>query len=103
MAGRKTVFRNVPSYSITNLGFQITALGEIEAGEGVETISRANPPFHKYERFFIKDGVMKGAFMINMFFDKPIISRWIENKVSVEKIKGNFADISFNLAEVVVE
>ena len=41
--------------------------------------------------------------MINMFFDKPIISRWIENKVSVEKIKGNFADISFNLAEVVVE
>ena len=103
MAGRKMVFRNVPFYSITNLGFQITALGEIETGEGIETISRANPPFHKYERFFIKDGIIKGAFMINMFSDKSILAKLIENKVSVEKIKGNFADISFNLAEVVVE
>src|SRR3989338_7349270 len=90
MAGRKMVFRNVPFYSITNLGFQITALGEIETGEGIETISRANPPFHKYERFFIKDGIIKGAFMINMFSDKSILAKLIENKVSVEKIKSNF-------------
>lgn len=103
MAGRKTIFRNVPFYSITNLGFQITALGEIETGEGVETISRANPPFHKYERFFIKDGIVKGAFIINMFSDKPLIARWIENKVSVANIKERLRDIDFNLADVIIE
>lgn len=102
MAGQRKIFRNVPFYSITNLGFQITALGKIEAEDGIETISRVNPSFHKYERFFIKNGVIKGAFMINMFSDKPIIARWIENKVSVEHIKDKLTDIDFNLADVVI-
>lgn len=102
MAGGKTIFRHVQCYSITNLGFQITVLGELDAGEHIDTITRANPPFHKYEKFFLKNGIIKGAFIINMFSDKPIISRWIENGVSVEHIKDKLADIDFSLADVVI-
>lgn len=103
MTGARTLFRAVPAYSITNFGFQITLLGDMREGDGVETVTRKDEHMHTYERFFIRDGILRGAFLINMFSDKPILARWIERGVSVESIKQNLFDMNFDLSGVVVE
>lgn len=100
MAGEKTgaekkEFRSVPSYSITNLGFQITALGETHAHE--DTIVRYDPANRTYERFFLKDGVITGAAFINRFADKAHVAGLIEHKINVAHLRDNLQDPSFDI------
>lgn len=98
MLGQKESFRNVSAYSITNLGFQITALGDCE--EGLETISRADGAKNQYERFFIKGGVTKGAVLINRFQDKPHLARLIEQEVNIESYRENLQDFEFDIRQI---
>lgn len=98
MAGGRAPFRNVSAYSITNLGFQITALGE--CAPDAETIVRVDPQAEQYERFFIKNGVLVGAALINRFKDKPHIAKLIESKTSVEEHKEKLADFRFDIQTI---
>lgn len=100
MLGREETFRSVSAYSITNLGFQITALGDHEGHE--ETIVRANLAKDQYERFFLKGGVLKGAVLINSFQDKPHLTRLIEQVVNIEHYRQKLQDFAFDIREISV-
>jgi len=103
MVGKKTPFKNVSFYSITNLGLHITALGECETGPDIETVSRSDTLQGMYERFFLdRSGILKGVFISNMFQDKPILATWIERKVSLAGIRGRLSDIGLDLKDVVI-
>lgn len=95
MAGAREPYRQVSSYSITNLGFQITVLGEC-APEG-ETIVRLDELNNQYERIFIKDGAVAGAALINRFQDKPHLSKLIETKTPVGNFREKLASLEFDI------
>lgn len=98
MVGRERVlFKNISSYSLTNLGFHITFLGEINEGVGVTTVSRADLFKNKYERFFLKEDRLVGAVLINMFQDKPILTGLIERKVLVGDVLDKLSDMAFDV------
>ena len=80
MAGTRTEFRAVPTYSITNLGLFITFVGETLLQGRMEDIIRVWPEDAAYERIFLKDGVIRGAVLINRFPDKIPLAALIEKK-----------------------
>lgn len=98
MAGSREAYSRVPSYSVTNLGFHITAVGEV--GPGMETLARVAAKANLYERFFIRDGVLVGAFLINRFSDKVAVTRLIETKTPIASYREYFIDLSHDLAEI---
>ncbi len=98
MLGREpAVFRSVPFYSITNLGLHITFLGEAESAEDIETVSRMDPVARRYERFFLREGKLVGAVLINMFHDKPALTELIEKKIPITYARSDLADMSFEV------
>ncbi|MDO8561120.1 MAG: FAD-dependent oxidoreductase [bacterium] len=98
MAGKeRLVFKNVPFYSTTNLGLHITFLGDTEEGEGAETVSRNALPGNMYERFFLREGKLAGAVIINMFHDKPALAELIEKGVLINNARENLTDMSFEI------
>ncbi len=98
MAGTRDAFRHVPSYSITNFGFQITALGETLAD--TDTIVRIAPLQNQYERLFLKDGALAGAALINRFHDKPHLVKLIEGRVNLAAYREKLQDPSFDIHEI---
>lgn len=95
MLGQKEPFRNISTYSITSLGFQITALGDCDGG--LETIARVDAARNQYERLFIKEGALKGAVLINRFQDKPHLARLIEGRISIEPHREALHDMAFDI------
>lgn len=98
MACKRESFKNITGYSITNLGFQITALGD--CGESAETMMRIDTLRNQYERFFLRDGVLVGAALINRFGDKPHIAKLIENKTLIEPYRDQLRDFEFDIKNV---
>lgn len=98
MLGEKEPFKNVSSYSITNFGFQITALGDCE--EGQDTIVRVNTARNEYERFFLKEGGIAGAVLINRFQDKAHLARIIEKKTKVDSYREKLRDFAFDILSI---
>ena len=95
LVGQRTVFKNVSSYSITNLGFQITALGE--CSNKLESVIRQDRRRNQYERFFIKDGVLVGAALINRFQDKTHLANLIASKTKIEEYRDELKDFTFDI------
>ncbi len=93
----KIPFVGVPFYSITNLGLHITFLGDVGEKEGVTAISRVEPNTNRYERFFLKDDILVGAVLINMFHDKPVLTELIEKKIPIGKKRADLADMAFDV------
>ena len=100
MTGNRRAFTSIPSYSITNLGFQITALGDTSNQEGA--VVRMDKPHKQYERFFFKGDALAGAVLINRFRDKTHISRLIEHAVNIEQWRDRLADNSFDIHSIQV-
>lgn len=100
MLGQKKPFRKVSSYSLVNFGLHITFLGETKPLDGVETISRVNSAMKMYERFFIKEDRIIGAVLINMFPDKAIITKLIEDRVFIAPCKEKLSRMDFDLRSV---
>ncbi len=100
MMGKRDVFRSVPSYSITNLGFQITALGDISNHTGA--LVRIDKAHKQYERFFLKGDTLAGAVCINRFSDKAHLSKLIEQKVNIAQWQDKLSDNSFDIHTIPV-
>ena len=96
----RTVFNAVPTYSITNLGLQITFVGITEPREGWETISRVWEDGMSYERLFIGNNVLKGAILINRFQDKMVVSKLIETQKDISTQKEALHDPQTSLSSL---
>ena len=101
MLGGREAFLNVPFYSITNLGMQITALGECN-DQNSDSLVRYDPIQTEYERLFLKENVLIGAVLINRFQDKMHLSKLIETKTPVGEYRARLADLAFDLKEIPV-
>ncbi len=100
MLGQREPFRNVSAYSITNLGWQLTALGDFE--EPDETVVRLDEKRHQYERFFLRNGVMVGVSLINRFQDKPHLAKLIETKAPIASYRDELKDFRFDIHTIPV-
>ena len=100
MVGIKEAFMRVPSYSITNLGFQITALGDTASHEG--TLVRIDMARKQYERFFFRGNMLTGAVLINRFVDKTHLSKLIEQQVDITQWRDQLSDNSFDIHTIPV-
>ena len=100
MVGKREAFRSVPSYSITNLGFQITALGD--TGNHESAIVRMDDAHKQYERFFFKGDTLAGAVLINRFRDKAHLARVIEHKINIAPWRDQLLDYSFDIHDIKV-
>ena len=98
MSGQREPFKNVTGYSITSFGFQITVLGYCH--NELESIVRSDLALNQYERFFLKDGVLVGASLINRFEDKPHLVGLIESKKNMEEYKEKMKDFSFDIRAI---
>lgn len=98
LAGRRAPFESVPSYAITNLGIQLTALGECD--RRLDAISRIDPERRRYARFFLRGGALAGAFLINRFADKPHLSELILRKTDISRFTRSLGDMSFDIRSI---
>ncbi len=95
MAGGREQFRAVSSYSITNLGFQITALGETSGAS--DAIVRSDKTAKEYERFFLRGGALAGAVLINRFQDRTHLARLIEQGTNIEEYREQMQEWDFDI------
>lgn len=100
MTGDHKPFRGVSTYSITNLGFQITILGESDPSH--ESVVRTDMSRNQYERFFIDQGRIRGAVLINRFQDKPHLARLMELGITIEPYRDHLVDMNFDIHEIPV-
>lgn len=100
MFGTAEPFRNVAAYSITNLGLQITSVGDYD--EEYDAVSRIDPARSQYERFFLKEGILMGAVLINRFQDKTHITRLIENRINVGSYYESLQDFKFDIHGIAI-
>lgn len=98
MTGVSGQFRHVPSYSTTNLGFQITAVGDVTSE--AETVVAIDAVKNKYARFFIRDNALGGAMLINRFHEKPHLTKLIETRRDVSEFRDMLRDPSFDTAQI---
>ncbi len=104
MSGLRKPFTHVPSYSITNLGLQITLVGDCRPPTGgpADTIVRINTDINEYERLFLVDGVLKGAVLINRFKDRAHIMRLIETQQKIDAYRDKLASFQFDITAIPV-
>lgn len=98
MAGQKELFRAIPAYSISHLGLHITFLGDcINRGDSIVRVDETKV---EYERFFMKNGVLQGAILINRFFDKAHLTKLIERKAPVQEYRQGLTSFQFDIKTI---
>ncbi len=100
MLGKREAFVSVPSYSITNMGLQITALGDMSDPE--HTAMRIDMPRKQYARFFFRDNMLAGAVLINRFRDKAHLADLIFHRTDVTRWRDQFVDDTFDIHSIPV-
>jgi NAD(P)H-nitrite reductase large subunit len=101
MAGVSSSFRSVSGYSISNFGLHITILGDYEGAD--ESIVRVEPIQNRYERLFLRKGILTGAALINRFQDKPYLSRLIETRTPLgEETRRELRNPQFDIRQIPV-
>ncbi len=103
MAGVRTEFKTVSTYSAKNLGLHITHVGMVENLERGEYIVRVWPGGTAYERLFMRDGILVGAVLINRFQDKVALSALIEVGARIAPYADKISDIHFDVSVLVQE
>ncbi|MBI4225447.1 MAG: FAD-dependent oxidoreductase [Candidatus Sungbacteria bacterium] len=103
MAGARKPFADIPSYSITNLGLQITMIGDcLPMGDPptADAIVRINPDTNEYERLFLADGALKGAVLINRFKDRAHITQLIKSQQKLDAYRDKLASFQFDITSI---
>lgn len=79
MAGKRLKFSSVPAYSIKALDSVATFVGEVDEESAEKTLVREIRAEKKYARFFLKEGRLIGAVLLNAWQSKPVLARLIES------------------------
>jgi NAD(P)H-nitrite reductase large subunit len=97
MVGEATPYRFVSNYSITVFGLSIGFLGDPVALPGTEIIQRGSSQTGSYTRFFVRDGLIKGATVLNAPRDMVTIGQLIKGDVRIGHARARLADPSSDL------
>ena len=63
-------------------------------------VTLIDPARKHYERFFLRDGVLVGAALINRFQDKNAITKLIERRTNVGEYRDRLADFGFDIGSI---
>jgi NAD(P)H-nitrite reductase large subunit len=97
MAGETTPYRFVSNYSITVFGLSIGFLGDPAALPGTKIIQRGSSQTGSYTRFFVRDGVIKGATVLNAPRDMVTIGQLIKGEIAISHARSHLADPASDL------
>lgn len=98
MAGERAAFGHVPSYAIQCAGLRIAALGE--CGPDAETAVRMDSALPRYERFFLRERRIAGAFLINGAQDLSHIAGLIAGKADMRPYEELLSDMAFDIRRI---
>ena len=101
MAGKKTMFKMVSSYTSSSFGVSIAFLGNVRTDEDKEVIKRGSREINSLGRFILKDGKLIGATLINRTQELPLLSKLVEQKIDLTSKKEELADLSFDLKKLI--
>ncbi|MBI4132196.1 MAG: NAD(P)/FAD-dependent oxidoreductase [Candidatus Sungbacteria bacterium] len=92
-------YQSVTSYGIRSLGLLVALVGYASNGPGIETISRLDRKGPAYGRYFLKEGRLVGAALINRHEERPAIQALIKSgeRMSDAALAG-LADPKFDIA-----
>ena len=98
MTGERLALRVVSAYSTTHFGLALTALGECRNFDA--SVERADARKNTYIRYFFKNGVLVGAFLINRNDIRAHASALIESKTPLGEFAGRLKEPSFDISEI---
>jgi len=90
--GNAQVFKAVPSYTIVNLGINLTFLGMVGCDTVDDTFELLDN--NRLMRVFLENGKAIGAVLINRFNDKIALNKLIENGYGREELEKIFKPAS---------
>jgi NAD(P)H-nitrite reductase large subunit len=99
--GERKEFRHVSSYTIDVQNMHITFLGDVDiVNDNMEMLVRTNEETF-YERFFISNGHLVGAILINKFSDKTLLERIIQLKIDITPYRPYLINPRTELSEYI--
>jgi NAD(P)H-nitrite reductase large subunit len=97
MAGQSTPYRFVGNYVITIFGLTVGLTGDPSMPPGAEVILRGSTDRGSYARLIVRDGVIKGAAVLNAPKENVAISQLIKQEIRIDHARPQLADPSFDL------
>ncbi|MFZ5875525.1 MAG: NAD(P)/FAD-dependent oxidoreductase [Nitrospirota bacterium] len=97
MVGEPTPYRFVGSYVITIFGMPVGLTGDPSTPPGADVILRGSPDRGSYARLIVRDGVIKGAAVLNAPKDHVTIGQLIKQAVRIDQAREQLADPLFNI------
>ncbi len=101
MAGNKTPFRLVSSYSTKGFGTTISFVGDVRPEAGRTMISRGVSSSKSWARIIVKDGEIVGATLINFIPELHLISKLIEIDFKISGYESELTDPNFDLKKLI--
>lgn len=99
MAGGRVPFSSLSGYSVGNLGLHLSVLGD--AGSGLTTpVVRYSAKPLSYVEFFLKDGAMRGAVLVNGVRHQAVIQKWILDKAVFTGKEQLLADPTADISQI---
>lgn len=98
MAGKRVPFTNLSNYSIGNLGLHLSVLGDV--GSGLSSVIRKTAKPLGYEEFFLKDGVMRGAVLINGARHQALVQKWVIDKAILAGKEHLLGDPAVDISQI---
>ncbi|MFZ5862291.1 MAG: NAD(P)/FAD-dependent oxidoreductase [Nitrospirota bacterium] len=97
MVGDATPYRFVGGYVITIFGMPVGLTGDPSMPPGAEVILRGSPDRGSYARLIVRDGVIKGAAVLNAPKDHVTVGQLIKQTIRIDAAREQLADPTFNL------
>lgn len=97
MAGEPTPYRFVGNYVITIFGLTVGLTGDPAVPPGADVILRGSPDRGSYARLVVRDGVIKGAAVLNAPKENVTIGQLIKQEIRIDHAREQLTDPTFDL------
>jgi NAD(P)H-nitrite reductase large subunit len=101
MTNERTVFKSISNYAIRTFGLSIGFIGDTTWMPGTEVIRRGSASEGGIGRLFMRDGIIKGATLINRSHETRCIMELIKKAVKVEHFRSQLSDLACDLESLV--
>jgi NAD(P)H-nitrite reductase large subunit len=102
MTGELAPYRFVGNYVITVFGLSVGLAGDPSAPPGTEIVTRGSAERGTYARLFVRNGVIKGAAVLNAPKENITISQLIKQETRIDHARAQLADPAFDLKSLLV-
>ena len=102
MLGEKTVYRSVSSYVIRVFDLSIGFVGDTAVLPNTQVICRGSARSMGYMRLFLRDGVIKGATLLNQIHEMRKVTELIKRTVKIEKHRLDLSDLNHDLESFLI-